>query len=166
MKNRARLAGHPIHPMLITIPVAAFPIALVFDVVYLFSDNPFWYAMAFWLMIVGIVGALAAAVPGIIDYLTSVPAEAMPTARRHGMINGAVVVWYVANVVVRATGPMVGPRVGISMLMSLAGVATLLYAGWLGGSLVYKYRVGVVEAPVQPAKDRPEAPDIEERRVA
>jgi uncharacterized membrane protein len=165
MRNRARIGGHPIHPMLITIPVAAFPLSLVFDVVYLLSDNPFWYAMAFWLMVVGIVGGLAAGIPGLIDYLTSVPKEAMPTARRHGLMNAGLIVWFFINAIVRATGPMVGPRVGVAMLMSLVGIGALMYSGWLGGSLVYKYRVGVEEA-APAAAPKAEEPEVTERRVA
>jgi uncharacterized membrane protein len=165
MRNRARIGGHPIHPMLVTIPVAALPVSLVFDIVYLLSDNPFWYAMAFWLMIVGIAGGLAAGIPGLIDYLTSVPAAAMPTARRHGLLNAGILVWFIIDVVVRATGPMIGPRVGVAMLMSLIGVGALGYAGWLGGSLVFKHRVGVDE-PVAAITPAAEQPEVTERRVA
>jgi uncharacterized membrane protein len=165
MRTRAQIGGHPIHPMLVNIPVAAFPVSLIFDVVYLLTDNPFWYAMAFWLMVVGIVGGLAAAIPGLIDYLTSVPREAIPTARRHGLINAGIVTWFLINAIVRATGPMIGPRVGIAMLMSLVGIGALAYSGWLGGTLVYQYRVGVEEpeAKVAPTVEQPE---VTERRVA
>lgn len=164
MRNRARIGDRPIHPMLITVPIAAFPVSFLFDIIYLLSDNPFWYAMAFWLMIVGIVGGLAAGVPGLIDYLTSVPKAALPTARRHGLLNAGILLWFVIDVIVRATGPMIGPRVGVAMLMSLIGIATLAYSGWLGWGMVYRDRVAVAE----PEAAAPPAPpeDVTERRVA
>jgi uncharacterized membrane protein len=165
MRTRASLGGHPIHSMLVAIPIAAFAISLVFDVVYLISDNPFWYAMAFWLMIAGIAGGIAAGIPGLLDYLTSVPVEAMPTARRHGLLNGGLILWFAIDAVVRATGPMIGPRVGVAMLMSLIGVGVLGYTGWLGGALVYTHRVGVAE-PAEAAAPPAVAPEPEERKAA
>ena len=162
MKTRAQIGSFPIHPILVSIPVASFPISLLFDIVYLLTGNPFWYAMAFWVMVVGIAGAVAAAVPGLFDYLTSVPAAAMPTARRHGLANGAVLAWFIIDAIVRVSGPMFGPRVGVAILMSLIGNAALIYTGSLGATLVYRYRLGVEE----PAAPKPAEVPAEERRAA
>lgn len=148
MKDRAQLANHPIHPMLVTLPIGAFVFSLVFDIVYLFSGNPFWYAMAFWLIVAGVITGLLAAVPGLLDYLTSMPNErARRTAARHGILNGSIVVLYIINAIVRATGSIVGGRLGFAVFLSLLGVAGLVVSGWLGGELVYVHRVGVSEPP-------------------
>ena len=159
MKNRARIAGHPIHPMLITIPIAAFVLSLVGDLLFLGTGVPFWYAAAFWLIIAGIIGGLAAAVPGVIDYVTSVPPAARRTARTHGLMNVAIVVLYAVNAYLRATQVLDGAMVGWTVALSVLGVAGLMVSGWLGGTLVYQHRIGVDE----PA---PESRPEEERRAA
>jgi len=68
-------------------------------------------------------------------------------ARRHGITNASLVVLYIINAIVRGSGPMFGPRVGLSITMSVIGVAALMYSGWLGGELVYKHRIAVDEPP-------------------
>jgi uncharacterized membrane protein len=68
MESRAKLLGHPIHPMLIPFPLGLFPTALLFDVAHVVTGNPRWADVAFWMITAGIVGALAAAVFGAIDW--------------------------------------------------------------------------------------------------
>ena len=66
---RARVAKHPIHPMLVVVPLGLWFAALVFDITETFTGNALWRTIAFWNIVVGIIGALAAAVPGFLDYL-------------------------------------------------------------------------------------------------
>ena len=70
---RAKIMGHPIHPMLVVFPIGLYIISFVFDLVYLSAGDPFWFRMAYWTMLGGLVGNVAAAIPGFLDYLTLPP---------------------------------------------------------------------------------------------
>ena len=72
MKSRASIKSHPIHPILVGFPIAFFTGALVFDVLaYLYGEG--FSNTALYLVIAGLISALAAAVPGVIDYISTVP---------------------------------------------------------------------------------------------
>src|SRR5688500_4750097 len=91
MESRAKLLGHPIHPMLIVLPLGLFISAVVFDAVYLWRGSATFATVAFWNIAGGIVGGLAAAVFGLIDWL-AIPGGTR--AKRIGLLHGG------ANVVV------------------------------------------------------------------
>ncbi len=69
MHARARLFGHPIHQMLIVFPLGLLATAVIFDVIHLVTGNIRWAEIAFWLIAAGILGGLAAAPFGLIDWL-------------------------------------------------------------------------------------------------
>src|SRR3990170_8849647 len=86
MESKAKLLGHPIHPMLIVLPLGLFIAAVVFDAVYLWQGSPTFATVAYWNIAGGVVGGLLAAVFGLIDWL------AIPTgtrAKRIGLLHGA-----------------------------------------------------------------------------
>ena len=85
MESRLKLAGHPIHPMLIVLPLGLFAIAVLFDVIYLATSDPTFAEVAFWNITVGIVGGLLAAVFGLIDWL-AIPKDTR--AKRIGAWHG------------------------------------------------------------------------------
>ena len=74
MRTPASIAGHPIHPMLVTLPIGLWVFSFVCDLVYAFgSVTAVWKTVAFFTMAGGLVGALAAAIPGLIDLLSLPP---------------------------------------------------------------------------------------------
>jgi uncharacterized membrane protein len=128
--------------MLVVIPLGLWIAALVFDVVAFFTGDPFWRALAFWNIVGGIVGALAAAVPGFVDYLT-LDGRARRLATWHMLLNLGAVALFAVNAFFRTR---VGGDADWPLALSVVGVVGVLVAGWLGGELVYKERVGVEEA--------------------
>jgi uncharacterized membrane protein len=76
MESRAKLLGHPIHPMLIVLPLGLFIGAVVFDALYLWRGTPIFATAAYWNIAAGVVGGLLAAVFGLIDWF------AIPTGTR------------------------------------------------------------------------------------
>ena len=97
MKSAAHVGDHPIHPMLVPIPIGLWIFSFVADLFHVGgSANAAWPTVAFYCMGAGIVGALAAALPGLIDLL-SLPAGPRSTAIKHMSINLTVVVLYVIN---------------------------------------------------------------------
>jgi uncharacterized membrane protein len=140
MRTPASIAGHPIHPMLVPIPIGLWVFSLVCDIVFTVGGkNPEWATVALYTMGGGIVGALLAAVPGLIDLL-SLPDGPRRIALMHMSINLAVVVLYVINLWMRARGP---GDPGALMWLSLASIGLLAASGWLGGKLVYELGVAV-----------------------
>ncbi|MEX2139191.1 MAG: DUF2231 domain-containing protein [Pirellulales bacterium] len=142
MESRAKLLGHPVHQMLIVFPLGLLGTSVIFDVVYLATTNGRWADIAFWMITAGILGGLAAAVFGLIDWL------AIPKATRakaigmwHGLGNVVVIVLFAWTGLLRYEAPT-EPSIG-AIVLSFAGVALAVLTGWLGGELVDRLGVGV-----------------------
>src|SRR4051794_31438065 len=105
MRTPANVARHPIHPMLVPIPIGLWIFSLVCDLVYAFGwGGDVWRTVAFYNMVAGVIGALIAAIPGLIDML-SLPARPKRTAMVHMALNLTIVALYVVNIVVRTGNP-------------------------------------------------------------
>ena len=140
MRTPASIAGHPIHPMLVTIPIGLWVFSLVCDLIRVSGNaDPVWSTVAFYTMAGGIVGALLAALPGLIDML-SLPEGPRKTALVHMAINLTVVALYALNLWLRykSTGEGNGP-----LALSVIGIGLLAVSGWLGGKMVYVHGVAV-----------------------
>src|SRR4051812_36083589 len=141
MRTPANIAGHPIHPMLVGIPIGLWLFSIVCDFVSLSANaDPAWSTVAFYTMVGGIVGALLAAIPGLIDLLSLPAGPRRKTALTHMGINLTVVAIYVFNTFVRLTNP---DNLQLAVWLSVVAVALLVVSGWLGGKMVYEYGIGV-----------------------
>ena len=139
METPASIRNHPIHPMLIPFPIGLWVFSLVADVVYLSVHDPLWHTMAYWTMIGGTIGALAAAVPGLLDYLSLREPRAVRIATIHLTLNLTIVALFIANLILRTLNyPPTAPFV-----LSCAGVAMLVVSGWFGWALIYGEGIGV-----------------------
>jgi uncharacterized membrane protein len=148
MRTPANIAGHPIHPMLVALPIGLWVFSFVCDLCFAFGSGTLeWKVVALYAMGGGIVGALLAAVPGLIDLL-SLLSEPRKTALVHMVINLSVVVLYVLNFSLRLETPTAPGLVWLSALT----IAMLLVSGWLGGKLVYLG--GVAVSAGEPAPTR------------
>jgi uncharacterized membrane protein len=142
VRTPANIAGHPIHPMLVPLPIGMWILSFACDLVFVFgSGDPVYSAVARYSMAGGIVGALAAAIFGFID-LMSLPAEPRKTGLMHMTINLLVVVLYVINFWLRTRSP---DDPGGLVWLSLVAILLLVVSGWLGGKMVYVMRVAVSE---------------------
>lgn len=143
MRTPANIAGHPIHPMLVPIPIGLWIFSFVCDLAFVFgSGASTWSTVALYTMAGGIVGALAAAVFGFIDLL-SLPPEPRRTALVHMTINLVVVVLYLVNFWFRRATP---DNPDGYVWLSLVAIGLLVVSGWLGGKLVYILGVAVSAA--------------------
>ena len=142
MESRAKLFGHPIHPMLIPFPLGLLTTSFIFDVIYLLTDNGKWSEIAFWMIAAGVIGGLAAAVFGLIDWL-AIPSgtRAKSVGLWHGAGNVVVVVVFIVSWLLRADAP--GEPGAVPIILSLLGVGLAGLTGWLGGELVDRLGVGV-----------------------
>ncbi|MFZ3322697.1 MAG: DUF2231 domain-containing protein [Usitatibacter sp.] len=141
MKTPASIAGHPIHPMLVPIAIGCFVFSFASDLIFLgTSTGQPWNELAYYTMIGGILGALAAAIPGLIDLLSLPAGYTRKIALTHMGINLAVVAIYVVNAYLRHNNSQ---DLKLPMLLSLITIGMLLVSGWLGGKMVFEAGVGV-----------------------
>lgn len=137
----ASVANHPIHTILVAFPVSLWTFSLVCDLLYRFGGGRIiWSEMAWYTMVGGIIGALAAAVPGLIDFFSISDPRAGRIGLAHLIINVALVVLFSTNAWLRTAS---APGSMLPLTLSVAGVAALLISGWLGGEMVYVHKVGV-----------------------
>ena len=143
MRTPASLAKHPIHPMLVVFPIGLWIFSLVCDLIGTsIATTGIWFTVALYTMIGGLIGALAAAVPGLIDllfYKGGAP-PVKKIALTHMTINLTAVVLYAVNIWLRMSGQE-GMKVPI--VLSIIGVCMIAVSGWLGGQMVHVYGVGV-----------------------
>ncbi|MDQ4103136.1 MAG: DUF2231 domain-containing protein [Actinomycetota bacterium] len=143
--------GHPLHPILVTVPIGAWVASLVFDLAsQVITDPGFLARGSLWLIGLGMVGALAAAMVGFLDLLaipTGTPA--FRTGLVHAGLNLAVIVGYLGGFLWRRTSDL-STSVGWGPLaLSVACLAALAVSGYLGGMLAYRYGVRVVDESTQ-----------------
>jgi uncharacterized membrane protein len=143
MESRVKLFGHPVHPMLIVFPVGLLSTAVIFDILYLVTQNPVLATVSFYMIAAGAVGGLLAAIFGLIDWL------ALPNNSRaksiggwHGIGNFVIVVLFAVSWLMRGDNPNFVPD-SFAMILSFAGFALALITAWIGGELVYRLGVGV-----------------------
>ena len=145
MRTPASIAGHPIHPMLVPIAIGSWILSFAADLICLATGNPNpWNMLAFYAMVGGILGALAAAVPGLIDLLSLPSGFTKSVAIKHMSLNLLIVAIYVGNAWMRSANPQ---SLKVPMILSLVTILMLLVSGWLGGKMVYEAGVGVGGGP-------------------
>jgi uncharacterized membrane protein len=144
MESRAKLFGHPIHPILIPFPLGLLTTSVVFDVVYLLTSDGKWSVISFWMIAAGVIGGLAAAVFGLIDWL-AIPSgtRAKSVGLWHGAVNVVVVALFSVSWLLRLDAP--GEPGIVPIVLSFVGVGLASLGGWLGGELVDRLGVGVAE---------------------
>lgn len=143
MESKAKLFGHPIHPMLIVLPLGLLSAAVIFDVVYLITGEAAFSTVAFWNIAAGVIGGLSAAVFGAWDWW-NIPQETR--AKRiglwHGGGNVVVVVLFALSWVLRLGQEGFEPSM-LAYVLSFLGLGLAAVTGWLGGELVDRLGVGI-----------------------
>ncbi|WP_423149505.1 DUF2231 domain-containing protein [Rubrolithibacter danxiaensis] len=141
MKSNASIKSHPIHPILVGFPIAFFIGTLIFDLLGFFNDNNHFLETGKYLEIAGIIAALITAIPGIIDYCYTVPpkSSAKNRATKHGLTNITVVLVFSIALYFRSNNYDVLWFIATEFI----GTILLLFAGWMGGTLVYRNQIGV-----------------------
>lgn len=146
MKNTARVGEHPLHPMLIPIPVGMWITSLIFDLMYIGTSNLLWYKVAYYMMLSGVIGAGIAALPGLVDYFTlRMSDNARSTATKHMLLNITILILYIINLFALRldNGAAAGSSLGWAVFLNFVSVGLLAYSGWLGWKLVYLHGIAV-----------------------
>ncbi len=142
MDSRAKLLGHPVHPMLVVFPLGLLGTAVVFDIAHLATRNGYWAGLAFWLITVGLIGGLLAGVFGFRDWL-AIPrgTRAKAIGAWHGGGNLVVLVLFAVSWILRRPAPGEPPLA--AFVLGLAGLGLASVTAWLGGELVHRLGVSV-----------------------
>ena len=142
--------GHPFHPMAVTVPIGAWVSSLVFDIGAQIDGSraSTWSDGARWLIAIGIIGALVAALLGLLDLVIIPPhTPAQRTALTHAALNAVVIIGFVVDYLWRGSAPSathIGPIVLTAVCLALLGVS-----GSLGGRLAYRYGIRVEDEETQ-----------------
>lgn len=142
MEARAKLFGHPIHQMLVVLPLGLLTGVVIFDVVHLIVGGEQWRMIAYWLIPVGVLSGLLAAIFGFTDW-TKIPSgtRAKRVGAQHGIGNVVVVVLFSASWLLRGDPQASPPMLALVLSFGAGGLAMI--TGWLGGELVDRLGVGV-----------------------
>lgn len=140
MSSQASIKNHPIHPMLVAFPLGLWGFALICDIARSSGGAAAWATAARYSIAGGIVGALLAAIPGFIDYLSIDEAEMKRIATTHLLLGLGAVVIFGVNLWLRFR---VSDDSKVPLLLSVLGVLVIGLGGWLGGEMVYVKGMGV-----------------------
>ena len=149
MYSKVKIAGHPVHPMLVSFPVAFYAAALVCFIVYNSNDVVFWFKVALLANGAGVVMAAVAALPGFIDWLF-IPSGTKPkkTGLLHMVCNVLALALYGVNLwMLCSKWNEAAPTIEYAIPLTAAGFLLTLTAGFLGWKLVQKHHVGVDDIP-------------------
>jgi uncharacterized membrane protein len=143
VESRVKILGHPVHPMLIVFPLGLLATAVIFDIAYVATGNGDLATFSYWALVAGLIGGLAAALFGLIDWL-GIPdgTRAKRIGLYHGGGNLVVVALFALSFLSRIDAEQYLPDL-TPMLLGLVGGGIALVTAWLGGELVYRLRVGV-----------------------
>jgi uncharacterized membrane protein len=160
--SKASVGGHPVHPILIPFPIALWSTSFATDVVFYFCRNSSLPLISKFMLAAGCLGALAAAVPGIIDWLSIKDAGVKRIANWHARLNVIALIIFALSLYfrMRMGAHWVDYHLRIPFLLSLLGVILISISGWLGGELAYKHGVGV-----SPQNDSPEEEEAAKVRL-
>ncbi len=143
MRSKAQISSHPMHPMLVVLPIGLWIGSWIFDILAISRHDVMLGAASFYCAIAGVVGAAFAAIPGTMDYFGVVPPRSSAKKRGalHGILNVCILLAFLTIAIRR--GNAVNPPDGLELTIATLAVAVLAVSGWMGGTLSYRNQIGV-----------------------
>ena len=142
--STANTMGHPMHPILITLPIGLFVATFLFDIIFWQTENTAFATGALWLLGFGLIAAVLAAITGIIDFTGDTRIRRLSDAWQHAIGNVFMVRIQLGSFYERYRyGTSAVVPLGISL--SLISVLILVFTGWKGGEMVFRHRVAVYD---------------------
>jgi uncharacterized membrane protein len=137
------IAGHPLHPAIITFPIGLLVSVAATDIAYWLLGDLFWARASFWLIVGGLVTGLVAALTGFLDFIRIGRVRKHTAGWAHMYANVTALVLTAINLGLRLGNP--GESIVFTGLAISVIVATLLgISGWYGGELVYRHKIAVI----------------------
>jgi nitrite reductase/ring-hydroxylating ferredoxin subunit/uncharacterized membrane protein len=129
--------GHPLHPVLTDVTIGAWTFGTLFDLMSLLRRSPKTEDAADTLIALGAASAIPTAMAGLNDYST-IKKGAAEYGMIHGLMNTLGLILYVSSLRARQTNNR-----GLAVMLSALGFGGMMFSAWLGGELVYRFRIGV-----------------------
>jgi uncharacterized membrane protein len=148
MKTKASFAGEPVHPMFVHYPIALWTTSVITDLIFYFNRNSSLVLISKFLIAAGIIGAIFAAIPGLLDWTGITEPAAKTIGTRHLILNVFALILFSVSLYLRMKNygaPLVGFHLKIPFAVSLVGWLLMAISASLGGKLVYEHRLGVKE---------------------
>ena len=148
MESRLRVAGHPIHPVLMMFPLGLFAMAVIFDIANLSGAPAMLGAVAYWTVAAGLIGGVLAALAGTVD-LMFIP-NGTPAKRAgvmHGLINMGVLLLFAVILMLRMANHDRAAGVGLLVVEVLA-LGGAVVGAWFSGELVNRLGAPAFAPPV------------------
>ena len=141
-RSTAQIAGHPIHAMLVPVPITCFVATFVTDLVYWRTVNMMWADISAWLLMIGLLVSVLVVIAGLTDFLGERRIRALRPAWIHGLGNAVALVLSIFNFLVHSRDAYTSV---VPTGLVLSGVVVLILAvtAWMGGEMVYRHGVGV-----------------------
>ncbi|MEC4723122.1 DUF2231 domain-containing protein [Noviherbaspirillum sp. CPCC 100848] len=138
------LAGHPIHPMLVSFPIAYIMGAVASDAAFWWTGDPFWARMSLWIIGIGFLLGTVAGIAGTLDFLLVREIRHHVTSWSHFLAAVMMLALTAANWWLRVGTPEAAV-LPWGLFLSVVTAVALSFAGWLGGKLVFEHNVGTGE---------------------
>ncbi|WP_313900786.1 DUF2231 domain-containing protein [Methylobacterium sp. J-077] len=142
-RSTASIAGHPIHPMLVPIPIVCFVGTFVTDIAYWSTANMQWANFSVWLLSVGLIASVFAGIAGAVDFFGDRSIRRLKPAWIHAGGNALALILAILNVFVHSRDAYTSV-VPTGLILSALVVLILAVTGWNGAELIHRYRVGVL----------------------
>ncbi|MBD2003984.1 MULTISPECIES: DUF2231 domain-containing protein [Cyanophyceae] len=137
------IAAHPLHPLIVTFPIAFLSLAPAADLAYWWTKDVFWAQGAFWMLIVGLATSVVAAITGMMDFLKIERVRKRSAGWAHMVLNVTAMVLTIVNLIFR-WGNTSGAILPLGLTLSIIVAALLGLSGWYGAELVYRHKVAVI----------------------
>jgi uncharacterized membrane protein len=138
------IAGHPVHPVLVVFPTAFLVGAAGSDLAYWFTADAFWARASFWLITLGLISGVVAAVVGMSDFLQIKRVRKRGAGWAHMFSNVAALLATVFNLILRLGGNLEGSIVPLGAILSIIVALLLGVGGWFGGELAYRHKIASI----------------------
>ncbi|GCF08160.1 DUF2231 domain-containing protein [Dictyobacter arantiisoli] len=129
--------GHPLHPVLVTIPIGAWTASLVLDLAWLADQDDGVARSSDIILWLGLAGAVGSATTGLSNWVDT-DGQEQRTGMLHALLNGGITVLNLSSAVLRITGQR---RTAITLASTAYGLT--IYSAYLGGELAYSNGIGV-----------------------
>jgi len=135
---------HPLHPALAHFPVAFWVGASASDLIALRTGSPAWWTLSHHAIAAGVITGVLALCAGLLElWLRTLPRAAVRWVMVHASLMSLALLCFMVSLSQRSAAP----PAGTALALSFVGSAIVLAGGFCGGTLVYRFGVGVSEGP-------------------
>jgi uncharacterized membrane protein len=156
--SRIALAGHPVHAILVTFPIAMTVATLGADIFWWLTADPFFARVALWTAGWGFGMGVLSAIAGTAELLAGPGIRRRPESWTHAVAAMMLLATVGANWGLRLDDPQAA-ILPWGMVLSFGGLVFVGLAGWHGGKLVFEHQMGVMIGEEEEVEEEPE-PDL------